>query len=59
MSKSNTGSRKWKDRLLRSSIPLECECGNLLVKEGFIIDYGFCYTREISDRIKENSVDFK
>lgn len=50
-------SRKWKSRLVSSSLPLEYEVAKLLVSKGFAITADFTYTRSDVSLVKDFSVD--
>lgn len=50
-------SKRWKDGLLSSSLPLEFEVAKLLVRLGFGVDADFSYGRYDSNVLKDFSVD--
>lgn len=50
-------TKKWKSTLVSSSLPLEFEVANLLVKNGFSVSGDYSYLRSISGEVKTFSVD--
>ncbi|WP_019910332.1 hypothetical protein [Paenibacillus sp. HW567] len=50
-------SKKWKSKLLSSSIPLEFDVAKLLVDQGFIIEADYTYSRDDKGTYKNFSVD--
>lgn len=54
---SNTGSDKWKTKLLSSSLPLEFEVAKRMARRGFTVAADFPYLRDDSGVEKEFSVD--
>jgi len=50
-------SKKWKNGLLSSSLPLEYQAARLLAHRGFWVDPDYAYTREGSGVVNEFSVD--
>src|SRR5689334_17446118 len=54
---SNTGSDKWKGKLLSSSLPLEFEVARLMARRGFTVSSDFPYLRDDAGVPKEFSVD--
>lgn len=52
-------SKKWKDNLLSSSLPLEFNVAKILVSKGFSVDSDFTYARNDSGIVKDFSVDIE
>lgn len=55
--KSSTQGKKWKDRFLSSSFPLEFDVAKEFVAHGFAIDADYSYTRSDQGVEKDFSVD--
>jgi len=53
----NENSKKWKSRLLSSSIPLEFEVAKILSKLGFSVSYDYAFLRKEGTDFKEFSTD--
>lgn len=52
-------SKKWKPRLLSSSLPLEFDVSKILTKHSFAIEHDYSYLRQDDGSHKEFSVDIK
>ncbi len=52
-------SKKWKPRLLSSSLPLEFDVSKTLAKHKFSIEHDYSYLRKEENSYKEFSVDLK
>lgn len=50
-------NKKWKDKLISSSLPLEFEAAKILVSKKFSITSDYSYARDDSGVIKNFSVD--
>ncbi|MCZ0930279.1 hypothetical protein L0636_07560 [Halomonas janggokensis] len=50
-------SKKWKSKLLSSSVPMEYEVAKFLVSKKFAVDSEFSYSRVSDDGVKDFSVD--
>ena len=52
-------SKKWKDNLLSSSLPLEFNVAKILVSKGFWVNSDFAYARNDTGIVKDFSVDIE
>lgn len=55
--KTELANMKWKDKLVSSSFPLEYEAAKILVKNHFIVDSDYTYSRSDLGTKKDFSVD--